>query len=137
MGVWDTFGKLHTAVYRLSGGHVGARLGGQQMLILTTRGRRSGRERSVALAYVTDGDDLVVVASNGGADVHPAWWLNLQAQPEAMVEVGTTRRRVVARPADATTRTRLWPRLKAGNAFYARYEQRTKREIPVVLLRPA
>jgi deazaflavin-dependent oxidoreductase (nitroreductase family) len=137
MGLWNGFGKVHTALYRLSGGRIGARLGSQSMLLLTTTGRRSGAPRVVALSYLQDGDDLVVVASNAGSDFDPAWWLNLKRRPEATVQVGSAVRPVVATLAGAPERARLWPQLKERNPFYRRYEQRTQREIPVVILRPA
>lgn len=107
------------------------------MLMLTTRGRRSGAARSVVLAYLPDGENLVVVASNSGSDHHPAWWLNLRDVPDATVQVGPGTRRVRAALATPAERVRLWPVLKATNPFYARYEQRTRREIPVVILRAA
>jgi deazaflavin-dependent oxidoreductase (nitroreductase family) len=135
MASWTAFGKLHGWIYRVSGGRLGARAGGVPMLMLTTRGRRSGAERSVVLAYLSDGDDLVVVASNSGSDRHPAWWYNLRDAPDATVQVGPATHRVRAALATPAERARLWPVLKATNPFYARYERGTKREIPVVILR--
>ena len=137
MSPWTAFGKVHGWLYRVSGGRLGARAGGIPMLMLTTRGRRSGAARSVVLAYLPDGDDLVIVASNSGSDHHPAWWLNLRAAPEATVQVGPETRRVRAALATPAERARLWPVLKTTNPFYAGYEQRTRREIPVVILRAA
>ena len=134
---WRSFGKLHTWLYRASGGVLGHSAGQITNLLLTTTGRRSRAERTVPLAYVTSGADYVVVASNGGADRHPAWWLNLQDTPQARVQIGTRVVPVVARLASPSERAQLWPRLKAGNPFYARYEQITAREIPVVVLTPA
>src|SRR5262245_62487452 len=90
---------VHSAIYRLSGGRVGGRLSGMPMLLLTTRGRRSGRERTLPLLYVADEKGWVVVASNAGDDRHPAWWLNLRARPEARVQVGRERCAVRARRA--------------------------------------
>jgi deazaflavin-dependent oxidoreductase (nitroreductase family) len=133
---WRSFGKLHTWLYRASGGTLGHSAGHIKNLLLTTTGRRSRTERTVPLAYVTDGADYVVVASNGGADRHPAWWLNLQDAPQGRVQIGTRVVPVVARIASPPERARLWPQLKAVNPFYARYEQITAREIPVVILQP-
>ena len=135
-GLWKVIDKTHTALYRATGGIVGAHAAGLCGLLLTTTGRRSGEPRTVALTYVPDGDDYVVVASNGGADRHPAWWLNLERTPRATVQVGRTVVPVVAHAADPHERARLWPKLTAANPFYARYEQLTERPIPVVVLRP-
>lgn len=136
-GLWRVVGRLHTRVYRLTGGRIGHHSGAFANLLLTTTGRRSGRARTVTLTYMPDGDTYVLVASNGGTDQHPAWWLNLQAMPEAEVQVGDATVRVVARTAERAERARLWPMLKAYNPFYAAYEELTTREIPVVILRPA
>ena len=135
-GLWKVISRMHTWLYRATRGLIGHRAAGLASLLLTTTGRRSGAERTVALTYVPDGDDYVVVASNGGADRHPAWWLNLQAHPEASVQVGASRVPVVAHAADAEERRRLWPMLTASNPFYERYELLTARSIPVVVLRP-
>ncbi|MCC6847455.1 MAG: nitroreductase family deazaflavin-dependent oxidoreductase [Deltaproteobacteria bacterium] len=127
---------MHTRLYRLTRGKIGHRAAGLASLLLTTTGRRSGARRTVALTYVPDGGDYVVVASNGGADRDPAWWLNLQARPDAVVQVGASRVPVVAYAADPDERHRLWPLLAASNPFYTRYQVLTPRPIPVVVLRP-
>lgn len=133
---WKRTGRLHTRLYRWSGGLVGHSAGHIKNLLLTTIGRKSGAERTVPLAYMRDGESYVVVASNGGSDRHPVWWLNLQKTPRATVQVGREVVRVTARRATAEEWARLWPELKAWNPFYARYEQITEREIPVVILSP-
>lgn len=133
---WRVTGRLHTRIYRLTGGRVGHAAGRITNLLLTTRGRRSGEERTVPLAYVADGERWVVVASNGGADRHPAWWLNLRSTPDASVQVGARRVPVRGREATGEERARLWPDLKAINPFFAQYEQITDRRIPVVILEP-
>jgi deazaflavin-dependent oxidoreductase (nitroreductase family) len=135
-GLWKVISAVHTSVYRLTRGLVGHRAAGLASLLLTTTGRRSGERRTVALTYVPDGSDFVVVASNGGADRDPAWWLNLRAKPAASVQVGRDVLPVVAHAADSDERRRLWPKLTAANPFYARYELLTARPIPVVVLRP-
>lgn len=135
-GLWKTINKVHTAVYRASNGIIGSHAIGLLSLLLTTTGRRSGESRTVALTYVPDGDDYVVVASNGGADRHPAWWLNLERTPRATIQVGRDVIPVVAHAADQHERARLWPKLVEANPFYARYEVLTDRPIPVVILRP-
>jgi deazaflavin-dependent oxidoreductase (nitroreductase family) len=135
-GLWKVISAVHTRLYRATRGLIGHRAAGLASLLLTTTGRRSGAPRTVALTYVPDGDDFVVVASNGGADRHPAWWLNLRQRPRATVQVGATVLPVTAHAADAAERARLWPKLTAANPFYARYELLTTRAIPVVILRP-
>lgn len=134
---WKRTGRVHTWLYRATGGRVGHAAGNIKNLLLTTTGRKSGTRRTVPLAYTIDGDRFVVVASNGDADRHPSWWLNLERDPRARVQVGGRTLDVVASRATAEERARLWPVLKRGNPFYASYEQITPREIPVVILRPA
>lgn len=133
---WRRVGRIHAWVYRRTGGLVGHWSGPVNNLLLTTTGRKSGTPRTVPLAYMPDGDAYVLVASNGGADRDPAWWLNLKEQPRAVIQVGTRSVEVVAARADAAGRIRLWPLLKQANPFFGWYEQITKREIPVVVLRP-
>jgi deazaflavin-dependent oxidoreductase (nitroreductase family) len=126
----------HRALYRASGGRIGAKLGSLDHLLLTTTGRRSGLPRQHPLACFRDGDAWIVVASKGGADEHPAWYRNLQTQPEVEIQHGTRRERRRARTADAAERARLWPDLVRFNPAFASYAQRTAREIPVVILEP-
>ena len=134
MAKWRNVTRIHSAVYRWSGGRLGARLAGIPMLLLTTLGRTSGLRRTLPLAYLADGDDFVVVASNGGQEVDPAWWRNLQQTPEAQVQVGKESFRVRARLAGPAERARLWPLLTKANPAWATYEKNTKRPIPVVVL---
>ena len=129
--------SVHRFVYRATGGRLGGNLGGRKTLLLTTIGRRSGRERVTPLLYVDDGEDFVVVASNAGDDRHPAWWLNLQAHPHASVQAGTERHAVRARRASPDEARRLWPVLEASYRHYPEYRRRTAREIPVVILERA
>jgi deazaflavin-dependent oxidoreductase (nitroreductase family) len=133
---WRVTGRFHTALYRATGGRVGHAAGGITNLLLTTTGRRSGQPRTVPLAYIEDAGRWIVVASNGGADKPPAWWVNLRHEPAAVVEIGSRRIPVVARETTDEERSRLWPRLKQVNPFYAQYEQITARRIPVVVLAP-
>jgi deazaflavin-dependent oxidoreductase (nitroreductase family) len=133
---WKRAGRIHTKLYRATGGRIGHNAGQITNLLLTTLGRKSGEQRTVPLAYMEDGDGFVVVASNGGADRHPAWWLNLQKEPSATVELRSRRIPVRASLATPQERARLWPKLTEVNPFYARYEQIADRAIPVVILRP-
>ncbi len=128
--------KLHSFVYRATNGRVGGRIAGGPVLLLTTIGRKSGREHTVPLLYLKDGENMVVVASNGGTASHPAWWLNLKANPEATVEVGGRKAPVWAEEAGSEEKERLWPELVKMYGGYEDYRRRTDREIPVVFLRP-
>jgi deazaflavin-dependent oxidoreductase (nitroreductase family) len=124
----------HLALYRATGGRIGGRLGSLRVLLLTTRGRKSGQPRTAPLVYFEAGERLVIIASNGGQASDPLWWENLKRLPEASVQIGKDIRRVRARLASAEERARLWPPIKGENPAYAGYEQKTRREIPVVLL---
>jgi deazaflavin-dependent oxidoreductase (nitroreductase family) len=128
--------RVHRWLYRVSGGRVGQHLGRVEVLLLETVGRRSGRRRTIPLLTVRDDERFVVVASNAGDDRHPAWWLNLKAQPEAEVQLGTERFPVRAREAGELEAQRLWPRLEAAYPYYADYRRRTVRPIPIVVLEP-
>jgi deazaflavin-dependent oxidoreductase (nitroreductase family) len=125
----------HVLLYRATNGLLGGRLAGMKALLLTTRGRRSGRERTIPLTYYEDDGTPVLIASFGGAARHPAWFLNLRASPVVMVQRGAERLRMHAEIADAGTRARLWPQITRAHPQYAGYQRRTSREIPLVLLR--
>ncbi len=130
------FTGAHTFFYRLSGGKLGGRLGKSPVLLLNTIGRKTGQPRTTPLLYLRDGDDVILVASNGGAPKHPVWWLNLQANPEAEVEIGRDKLKVTARQASAEERSRLWPMVVDMYGDYAEYQKKTTREIPVIILSP-
>lgn len=125
---------LHTVLYRLSGGIVGRRLVDNDMLLLTTRGRKSGQPHTVPLLYLRDGKDLVVIASWGGRPDHPDWYVNLQTHREAAVQVAGSRFRVRAETMGPEERAVWWPRIVKAYGTYATYQERTSREIPVVRL---
>ena len=128
---------LHGTLYRATNGLIGHRIPGlAPMLVLDHTGARSGIERSTVLLYVTDGDNLVIVASKGGYPKHPAWFHNLRANPNTTVQVGSERRAVRARVADPDERVRLWPKVVHAYGGYADYQARTDREIPLVILEP-
>jgi F420H(2)-dependent quinone reductase len=127
----------HTAVYRASRGLIGHRVpGAPPMLLLDHIGAKSGKVRTTPLAYLVDGDDLVIVASKGGYVRNPGWYYNLKAHPETVVQVGSERRAVRARVADKKERARLWPMITDLYVGFAEYQERTDREIPVVILSP-
>jgi len=126
----------HRAVYRITGGMIGRRLVDNDILLLTTRGRATGREHTVPLLYLRDGECLVVIASYGGRDRHPEWYLNLLDDPAVTAQTGRNRRSFQARTATEDERERWWPRVVAAYSDYAVYQGRTDREIPVVILEP-
>jgi deazaflavin-dependent oxidoreductase (nitroreductase family) len=124
------------AIYEVSGGRVGHRFGSTRMLLLRTRGRRTGRTRTAALLYVEAGEGVAVIGSKGGADAAPAWFLNLRDAPEVEVQVGRERWPARAREAAGRERERLWRRAVRVWPQYERYQARTERKIPVVVLEP-
>ncbi len=127
---------MHLFWYRLTGGAIGGSLAGRPVLLLTTTGRKSGRRRTTPLVYLEDGDNMVLVASNGGNPRHPVWWLNLERNPEAEVRVRNEKSRVTAEKAEGEERERLWGLVVEMYSGYEGYQRATNREIPVVVLRP-
>jgi len=121
----------------MSRGRLLGRVAGMPVLLLTTTGRKSGKPRTTPLTFFRDGNDLVVIASNGGSDRPPGWWLNLQHNPRAVVGIGGEELNVTARAAPPEQRERLWVEITATYSGYAKYQQKTARQIPVVLLTPA
>jgi deazaflavin-dependent oxidoreductase (nitroreductase family) len=136
--VLKSMNAVHRALLRVSGGRIGRDVGGMPVLELITTGRRSGAPRAVMLTSpLREGDAYVVVASRGGDDRHPAWFLNLRDDPQVMVAVrGGPRVAMRANVATAEERTRMWPQIAVRYRNYAGYQKRTRREIPLVLLRP-
>lgn len=128
--------QAHSSVYRATRGKVAGRMFKSPVLLLNTTGRKSGAERTTPLLYLQDGEDIAIVASNGGARQHPAWYLNLRANPEATVEIGDRKLRVRAEQASPEERERLWPKLVEMYGSYEDYQRRTEREIPVIVLHP-
>jgi deazaflavin-dependent oxidoreductase (nitroreductase family) len=128
---------IHTQVYRLTGGVIGHRFPGTPpMLLLDHVGAKSGIKRTIPLVYVSDDKDVVLVASKGGHPKNPAWYHNLRANPDTQVQIGSERRLVRARVAGAEERKRLWPKAVATYSGYRGYQERTDREIPLVILEP-
>jgi deazaflavin-dependent oxidoreductase (nitroreductase family) len=130
-------GEDHIRAYRKSRGEVGYLWNGVPTLLLTVTGRRTGRELTSALIFGRDGDDYLVVASKGGWPEHPSWYLNLQANPAATIQVKADELAVMARTASATEKPRLWKIMTDVWPNYDVYQTRTDREIPVVVLTPA
>ncbi|MEW6476090.1 MAG: nitroreductase family deazaflavin-dependent oxidoreductase [Actinomycetota bacterium] len=125
---------LHTQVYRRTGGKVGGKAGSVTMGLLTTTGRRSGRPRTTPLNIMADGDRYLLVASYGGDDRDPQWFRNLQANPEATVQLGADTFRVRASVASQEEKKTLWPKVVASYKGYEGYQRKTSRDIPVVIL---
>jgi F420H(2)-dependent quinone reductase len=113
------------------------RFRGARLLYLTTVGRKSGKSRTVPLAFVRDGEDYVVAASNGGSDWQPGWWLNLQSEPKATIRVDEAEAAITASVVVEDDRARLWQRLSDQLDAYDGYQRKVRREIDLVRLRPA
>jgi deazaflavin-dependent oxidoreductase (nitroreductase family) len=129
--------RLHTVIYRASFGAVGHRFrGGPPMLLLDHVGARTDVKRTTPLVYLRDGPNVVLIASKGGYPRHPAWFHNLQAHPDTTVQVGSLQLPVRARVAGPEERARLWPKAVEVYQGYAAYQERTDREIPIVILEP-
>lgn len=141
--VIKTMSGLHVRLYRLTRGRLGGhwRVGAGlrtpvRICLLEHRGRRTGQLRTTPLVYIRDGEDVVVVASQGGRAEHPQWYRNLQADPEVTVELHGERLPRRARTASPAERARLWPRLVEAYADFDNYQSWAGREIPVVVLEP-
>jgi len=130
--------RIHPWIYRKTGGRVLGRFGRSPILLLHTTARRSGEPRTNALMYLERGDSWAVAASWAGEPKHPGWYLNLRAQPEVSIQVGSRRIPVTARVTTGEERDRLWSEIVAQDPSFAVYAERTRgiREIPVVVLEP-
>ncbi|MGO9908351.1 MAG: nitroreductase family deazaflavin-dependent oxidoreductase [Solirubrobacteraceae bacterium] len=128
------FGQEHVRRYQKTDGAEGHDWQGTTVLILTTTGRRSGESRSTPLIYGKRGEDHVVVASKGGAEEHPAWFLNLAAQPEVTVQVRGDRFKAHARTATKDEKPEMWRMMNDRWPAYEEYQRKTRRDIPVVVL---
>jgi deazaflavin-dependent oxidoreductase (nitroreductase family) len=130
------FGQEHVDRYLATDGEEGHDWQGTHTLILTTTGRRSGQQRQNPLIYGRHGDDYLVVASKGGAPGHPAWYLNLDANSDVEIQVKADKKRVHARTANPEEKAELWSIMANQWPDYDRYQEKTDREIPVVVLEP-
>jgi deazaflavin-dependent oxidoreductase (nitroreductase family) len=131
------FGKEHTQKYKETGGDVGHDWQGTQTLLLTTKGRKSGEPRELPLIYAPWNDTFLIVASKGGADAPPAWYLNLEADPEVEVQVKGDRFKANARVATPEEKAEMWKTMTAEWPAYDDYQKKTDREIPIVVLERA
>ena len=129
---------VHRTVLKISGGRLGWQAARMPVIELTTTGRKSGAEHTVMLTSpIQEGSALVVVASRGGDDAHPAWFLNLRSNPRVEVSLqGRPKTPMRARVANPEERAELWPRITADHKNYAGYQTKTAREIPLVILEP-
>ena len=125
---------IHTTLYRTTGGKIGRRLVKNDMMLLTTVGRRSGQPHTVPLLYLQDGTRLVVIASWGGRDYPPHWYLNLVADPQVSCQVEGESFAAIAVEADDRERKLWWPRIVEAYHGYAEYQSRTDRQIPIIFL---
>jgi F420H(2)-dependent quinone reductase len=127
-------GRIHRWLWSFTGRKFGNSVGEVPFLMLTTKGRKTGRARTTPVLYLQDGADFIIVASFGGNDMHPAWYLNLEHCPEAEVTVKGERRRILARKVSAEEKTFIWPRLVELYPQFTSYQRRTSREIPLMRL---
>ena len=127
--------STHVALYRLSGGRLGTRAFGNSILLLTVKGRKTGKQRTTPLLYFRDDDNLLVVASKGGHPKHPEWYNNLVASPEVMVQIGHEKLPMRAATATEDEKSRLWPEIVRAYKGYGEYQRKTTRNIPVVILK--
>ena len=130
----ELFGPEHVRVYRETDGERGYSWRGTEILLLTTKGRKSGEERTTPLIHRTDGDRWVIVASKGGTPEHPDWYLNLQDDPEIEIQVKDEKIPVTPSTAEGDERERLWKLMTEVWPDYDDYQSKTDREIPVVVL---
>jgi len=133
---FSLFGDEHVRQYEATGGRTGHDWNGASVLILHTRGRKTGETRKFALIYGRDGTDYLVVASRGGSPEHPGWYKNLLAHPDVTIQVWDELLPVRARTGNAADKQRVWPSMRAQWPDYDKYQAGTKRDIPVVLLSP-
>ena len=135
--IFKVFTGIHRTVYDLSKGKLAGKAAGMPVLKLTTVGRKSGDRRTTMLTTpLVESDDVILIASFGGDDRHPAWYLNLVANPDVEIEMDGSKRLMRARVADGAERTRLWDAVTSVHKNYAGYQTKTEREIPVVVLSP-
>ncbi len=128
---------LHTFLYRLTGGRTGSQMRGFKVLLLTTTGRKTGKQRTTPLGYFEAEGGYVIIASNGGLPQNPAWYYNIKSIPQVNIQVKDRRLTVNGEVADPATRARLWQQLMREAPAYGDYEKSTDRVIPLVILRPS
>ena len=130
------FTALNVLLYRLSGGRLMNRMEGAPICLVTMTGRKSGKKKTIALMYTSHGQDVLLVASLGGAPANPVWYYNLKAQPQIEIHAGTVRRKMLAREATPEEKRALWPVVVANYPSFDAYQKRTTREIPLFICSP-
>ena len=129
-------GKLNVPIYRLSRGRIFGSIGTAPVLLLTSTGRRSGQQRTAPVVFLADGERLIVIGSNAGNERTPAWSYNLQANPDAEIEIRGSRRAVRARVAEGDERAELWRKVNGMYEGFDDYDAKTSRDIAVFVLEP-
>jgi deazaflavin-dependent oxidoreductase (nitroreductase family) len=129
---WKYFGRVHKVLYRLSGGRYGTRMGWIKVALVETVGRKTGKQRTVPIACYPYKDSIVVSASNSGQETHPAWYLNMQANPEVTVQLGRERYQAVAEDVPEDEREALWQKIVEMNKHQGEYLDKVARKIPLV-----
>lgn len=132
---WKYFGKVHAALYKLSGGRFGGRMGWIDVVLVDTVGRKTGKKRTVPIACYPYRDSVAVSASNSGQERHPAWYLNMQATPEVTVQLGRDRFQAVAEEVPEEDRDALWKTVVEINKHQGEYLEKVSRRIPLVWFR--
>jgi deazaflavin-dependent oxidoreductase (nitroreductase family) len=128
--------KVIVFLYNVSGGRIGGKVGNLPVLLLTTTGRKTGKQRTLPVGYIMDGSAYVITASAGGADKHPGWFFNIRSNPQAAIQVKDKPIKVTAEIAGPEKKPELWTRLVEVAPNFAGYQKRTSREIPMVILYP-
>jgi F420H(2)-dependent quinone reductase len=134
---WEVGTSGHAALYRLTKGRIGGKYQGAPVALVDSVGRKSGKRRTHPLVCTEDGENLVIIASKGGVNRHPAWYHNLMANPETKANWYGDVRQVRAREAEGAERERLWAQMVEANPTYEAYQRRTDRRIPVIVLEPS
>jgi deazaflavin-dependent oxidoreductase (nitroreductase family) len=132
---WKYFGRVHKLLYRLSGGRYGARMGWIDVALVTTLGRKSGKQRTVPIACYPYRDSVAVSASNSGLESHPAWYLNMQSNPRVTVQLGQETFEALAEEVPIAEREALWASVVKINKHQGEYLDKVQREIPLVWFR--
>ncbi len=130
------FVRTNAALFRLTAGRLGSRLGAQSVLLLRSVGRKTGKAYTTPLSYYRDGERYLIVGSNWGSEKHPGWFYNLMESPRASIQTGQGTLSVEARPAEGEEYERLWKLVTRQNSQYLRYQQAVRRQIPIMILTP-
>ena len=134
--IFKHIGKFQVAVFRRTNGKYLSSMRGMPILLLTTVGRKTGQHRTTPLMYIRDGENYVLTASNNGRASNPAWFYNLQASPQAEIDLPGKRLQIIAALATPAEKDRLWPMLVAQAPFFDGYRKKTSRQIPMLVLKP-